>query len=592
MVDSKSREAQASIEVITQRSFIRPLLVGIAIGSFMGFVDSYGYAVTGYTVAEIELVVAPIIAGILLGRRSDPRSVFIASVTAFGIALSTVITSGMVITYFLTSKIYWIFYRERDFPSWLYSSDHTCLPNIFSCEWPYTYLALAALSLVGVGFAYLLRHIFLDKLNLPYPLGIASALMSQIMSYVRSVRAVIVAIIAGFSLQLILMIYTPGSIDLTPSFVEQGYGIMLALSFDLIIFLISLLLPPRASASIGSGSLIAGLLILPLGASLNLYPLPPHASMDTLVNSASWYMASIVFGSVFPLMAIIARNVGVPLMHLARTLGESRRMTLLLLLLMGLASILILAYMRSGYPGPLFLVFGAVLVFIIVPLLVIITSWGAGEAGTVSQAFYPASTIYMYMTGFRGFAPYVYMDHYLGIPMPSSLSASSLHILRASRILGITPSLILAIFSLSYLVGSIITIYYGYLLITLYGNDPSKMPLDRWIPYAIWSLSVYRGELNPATILPGAVTGAATIASLLLLGRIAGRGFSPIPLIIGLTLTPDLGILFIIGSFLRWFISRFGAEAEKQLIIISGSSLGGSGIAIVIYTIASIAGIF
>ena len=593
MVDSKLRGAEVSAEATMQRSLIRPVLVGIVIGSFMGFVDSYGYAVTGYTVAEIELVVAPIIAGILLGRRSDPRNIFIASVTAFGIALSTVITSGMVITYFLTSKIYWIFYREKDFPSWLYSSDHTCLPNIFSCEWPYTYLALAALSLIGVGFAYLLRHIFLDKLNLPYPLGIASALMSQIMSFVRSMRAVIIAIITGFSLQIILMIYTPGSIDLTPSFAEHGYGILLALSFDLIILLISLLLPPRASASIGSGSLIAGFLLLPLGASMHLYPLPPHASMDTLVNSASWYMASIVFGSVFPLMAIVARNVGVPLMHLARTLGESRRMTLLLLsLLMGLASILIIAYMRSGYPGPFFLVFGAVLVLIIVPLLVIITSWGAGEAGTVSQAFYPASTIYMYMSGFRGFAPYVYMDHYLGIPMPSTLSASSLHILRASRILGITPSLILAIFSLSYLVGSIITIYYGYLLITLYGNDPSKMPLDRWIPYAIWSLSVYRGELNPVTIIPGAAIGAATIASLLLLGSIAGRGFSPIPLIIGLTLTPDLGILFIMGSFLRWFISRFGAEAEKQLIIISGSSLGGGGIAIVIYTIASMAGIF
>ncbi|MEM4970965.1 MAG: hypothetical protein QXE01_06900 [Sulfolobales archaeon] len=579
-------EAKTILETRAVRGILRPIVVGVLIGLFMGFVDSYGYAVSGYTVAEIDLVVVPVIARLLLGRTVDPREIFIATVTAFGISFSTVITSGMLITYYLTSKIYWLFYRESNFPSWLYSETQMCFPNIFSCEWPYTYLALAALSLVGVGFAYILRHVFLDKLNLPYPLGIASAMITQIVSLLRTKRTIAIAIISGIVIQMILIVSPPSPLDLTPVFTGSGYGILLSLSFDLPIFLIALLLPPRVSISIGGGSIVTGLALLPIGASLYLYRVSPGASSDSLVTSASWYLASIVFGTVFPLMLLVVRSIRAPLSHTARAIIESQRARLLLaMLLLGLILILILAYLRSGAPGSSFILFGLILMLIIVPLLIIITSWGAGEAGTVSQAFYPTSTVYMYLTGYRGFAPYVYMDHYLGIPMPSSLSASSLNILRASRILGISPAFILSIFSLSFLIGSLITIYYGYLLINIYGNNPERMPLDRWIPYTLWSLSVYRGELDPKSILPGAVIGVLVMMLLVIIDRLTGRSFSPIPFIIGLTLTTDLGILFILGSFLRWFVSRFGGGVEKQLMIIASSLLAGAGIAIAIYTV-------
>jgi hypothetical protein len=586
---SSRYEVRPLLELRARIDIRRSVIMGFLIGLFMGFIDSYGYAVSGYTVAEIDLVVVPVIARLLLGRGADPREIFIATVMAFGISLSTVITSGMLITYYLTSKIYWLFYRESDFPSWLYPvSSTSCFPNIFTCEWPYTYLALAALSLVGVGFAYILRHVFLDKLNLPYPLGIASAMIAQVVSLIKTHRSVILAIIIGILIQMGLIISPPGSLDFTPIFTSMGYGILASITFNLPILLIALLLPPRVSISIGGGSVITGFILLPIGASLYLYRVSPGASSDNLTTSASWYLASIVFGTVFLLMLMVVRNIGAPISHTARTLMESRRAGFLLaMLLLGLLAILLLSYLRSGTSGPSFILFGLILILIIIPILMIITSWGAGEAGTISQAFYPVSTIYMYLAGYRGFAPYVYMDHYLGIPMPSSLSASSLHILRASRILGISPAFILSLFSVSFLLGSLITIYYGYLLINIYGNNPDRMPLDRWIPYTLWSLSVYRGELDPASILPGALVGVLIMVLLATLDRLTGKSFTPIPFIIGLTLTTDLGILFILGSFIRWFASRFGGDAEKQLMIIASSLLAGSGIAIAIYTVFS-----
>ncbi len=592
---AKDLAGGASATLVTKpyKVITRPLAMGILIGALMGFVDIYGYAVTGYTVAEIDLVVVPIIARLLLGPGARPQEVFLASIAAFGVSLSTVITSGMVITFFLTSKIYWIFYRANDFPQWLYSDVSTCLPNIFACQWPYTYIALAALSLAGVGFAYMLRHIFLDKLNLPYPIGIASAIMCQIISTIRVNRIVVPSILAGFITQLGFLIYPVQPIDLTPMFTEQGLGAIAVISLSVIVLLIALIIPPRVSGSIGGGSIITSLILLPIGAYLGLYPVRPNASSEDLLNASSWYLASLVFGSVLPLFVVILKNIKAPLEHLARTINESARsLALLILIFSGLLGLLALAYLRSSSPEPWFIVAGLILVLIIIPLLIIITSWGAGEAGTVSQAFYPSSTVYMYAAGFRGFAPYVYMDHYLGIPMPSTLSAASLQILRGSRILGVPPIVALTIFSLSYLIGSLVTIYYGALLISIYGNDPSKMPLERWIPYTIWSLAIYKGELDPDQVFPGAIIGVITVLTLLAVNRLIAQAASPIPFIIGLTLPSDLGILFILGSFTRWFISRFGAAAEKQFLVLISSALAGAGIAIVIHIFGSIAGIF
>ncbi|MEM2202991.1 MAG: hypothetical protein QXI22_01375 [Sulfolobales archaeon] len=593
MTKDLADETSIALGVKTQETVVRSLAVGVLIGALMGFVNSYGYAVTGYIVAEISLVVVPIIARLLLGGRAEPQEIFLASVAAFGVSFSTVITSGMVITFFLTSNIYQIFYRANDFPQWLYSDVATCLPNIFACQWPYTYIALAALSLTGVGFAYMFRHIFLDKLNLPYPIGIASALMSQIVTTVRTSRIILLSILAGILLQLGFLILPTGSVDLTPLFAEKGLGVLVKLSLDVTMLLIALIIPPRISGSIGSGSIITSLFLLPLGASLALYPVRPGASSDELLNASSWYLASLVFGSVIPLLLAILKSIRTPLVYLLRTINESARsLSLMLLLFVGLLGLLVLAYLRSDSPGPWFIFFGLILVMIIIPLLIIITSWGAGEAGTVSQAFYPSSTVYMYVTGFRGFAPYVYLDHYLGVPMPSALSAASLQILRGSRILGVSPLTALTVFSLSYLLGSLVTIYYGALLISIYGNDPSKMPLDRWIPYTIWSLTIYRGELDPWQTLPGATVGAVTATMLLLANRFLGQALSPIPFIIGLTLPSDLGVLFILGSFIRWLVSRFGAVAEKQFVMLVSSALAGAGIAIVIYTFGSMFGLF
>lgn len=578
-------------EALERARILRSLVVGALVGLLTGFTDSYGYAVSGYTVSEIELVVAPIMARILLGRGSTPREIFIATVAAYGISMSTIITSGMVITYFLTSRIYEIFYRESDFPSWLYSGVEACFPKIFSCSWSYTYLALAALSLGGVGFAYALRHLFLEKLELPYPLGIASALISSMLSKLESYGAYVgLPVLAGFLAGIALLYTAPGGYDLTPIFTSKGVAITLSFSINIIILLIALVLPPRVSASIGAGSLATSLMILPAGGVLGIFPVIPGTGSDVLENVSTWYTASVVFGAVAATAGSVLWSLRSVMPYIARSLVSARSsLALVLGTLATLSGILVLSYLRAGSPGLWFIAAGLVLVLLMIPLLMIITSWAAGEAGTVSQAFYPTSTVYMYLVGYRGFAPYAYMDHYLGIPMPSSLSASSLQILRGAKILGISPSKVLQIFSTFYLLGSLVTIFYGSLLIAAYGNDPSRMPLERWIPYAVWSLSVIKGELDPVAALPGILVGVFSMILLQTVPRLFKQQFSPIPLIIGLTLTPDLGILFTAGSIVRWVFSRTGASAEKMLIITASSALAGAGIAVVAYALLTIA---
>ncbi|MEM4966850.1 MAG: hypothetical protein QXG13_01285, partial [Zestosphaera sp.] len=84
-------------------SLARAIILGLVVGLLQGFVDTYGYAVTGYTTAEIAGIVSAII--FLVAYRMIFRETpsvfehFLGVIIASGISISTTITAGMYITY-------------------------------------------------------------------------------------------------------------------------------------------------------------------------------------------------------------------------------------------------------------------------------------------------------------------------------------------------------------------------------------------------------------------------------------------------------------------------------------------------------------
>ncbi len=574
----------------------RATLYGVAVGLIMGFIDTYGYAVSGYTTAEISLIAIPVLVRVLYGRGDiDPREVFRSTIIAYGITLSTVITSGMLITYALTKAIYEDKLYESGFPSWLYSDSEACFVNPFSCSWFYIYLSLASLSLTGVGFFYVLRHVFLDKLNLLFPLGIASQIITLIVSKLRNIAIYLPIIAIGSMLQFSIFMLGVPSIDLTPELSKTIPGTSLSLTLNFLILFLALILPYGTSFSIGFGSITISLVVVPLAVFLGLVAIPATdlVTIDDVLNLSAWFIASVMFGSILIAAALNIKQLwgslklAIQVSHI-----ESRERVVLYLVVLGLLLLLMASMPKWDRIDPVLVASGVILVIVIIPVLMLLTIRGAGEAGVVSQAFYPLSTIYMYIAGFRGFAPYIYMDHYVGVAMPATLAASAGNIAKYSRGLGAGIARPLVVFSLSYVFGSVVTLIYGVLMLRAFGVGSDLMPLDRWVPYVTWTVSIYLGELDVGSVFVGSAFGVLAIAIPMLIMRyIALIPLGIIPFIIGMSLPIDYGIIFMLGSAVRWFITKLGASPQERLMIISSSLLAGSGLAVALYTVASVLGV-
>jgi len=559
--------------------------VGFLIGLVMGLVDTYGYATTGYTTAELSIITTPLLVKLLLGRRGGVREVVIGAIVAYGLSYATIITSGMLITFAYTKVIYEKYFYGTDFPSWLYNEN--CFFGVF-CSYIPTYIYIGLLSLPGILLAYLYRHLFIDKLQLPYPLAITSFITSGFVSRLRSYREIYLLIIFGLISQFLVFFFGEPSIDLTDKVSSILRGSVMSLSISFIMIYLSIVLPARTSFSIGISSLLTSLLILPLGAYFSLFSVGRVYTIDEILYRASWYIASIIFGSVLLLGILFMYRIRGSLVIIWRISREKRDLYLIVLTYLGFVSLFLSTLIYGASFDTVHIIASLVWVLLLLPILIILTTIAVGEAGIAGQSLYPFNTVYLYLLGFRGFTPYIFMDHYLGIPMPGSLSSASANIMKISRLSGTSLSRLLILFTFSFTLGLAITMFYGIVLLRVFGLESPQLSLLRWLPYVNWSIMVYKGLLDYTTIGGGLIIGALYMATILLISMISPIKISPIPFIIGMSLTPDYGILFIIGSFIRWYLSKFGIEVQEKLSIYSIALLVGSGLAIPTYIVYSL----
>jgi hypothetical protein len=558
---------------------------GFLVGLIMGLVDTYGYATTGYTTAELSIITTPLLIKLILGRSGNIREVIVGTVVAYGLSYATIITSGMLVTFAYTKMIYEKYFYGTDFPSWLYSEK--CFLNVL-CPYIPTYIFIGLLSLPGISLAYIYRHLLLDKLQLPYPFAITSFITSGVVSNLKSYKEIYLLIISGLISQFIIFYLGEPSIDLTEKLNTVLKGSVMSLSISFIMLYLSIVLPARTSFSIGFSSLLTSLFILPLGAYVSLYNLGRIYTIDEILYRASWYIASIVFGSVLLLGTLFIYRVRGSLVIIWRISREKRDLYLIALTYLGFVSLFLSTLIYGASLDIIHIIASLVWVLLLLPILIILTTIAVGEAGIAGQSLYPFNTVYLYLLGFRGFTPYIFMDHYLGIPMPGSLSSASANIMKISRLSGTPLSRLLILFTFSFTLGLAITMFYGIVLLKVFGLESPQLSLLRWLPYVNWSIMVYKGLLDYTTIGGGLIIGALYMATILLISMISPIKISPIPFIIGMSLTPDYGILFIIGSFIRWYLSKFGVEVQEKLSIYSIALLVGSGLAIPIYIIYSL----
>ena len=570
----------------TKDPFRRGMIAGILTGLLMGLADTYGYATTGYTTAELSILVSPVIVRLILGKEASLTELVVGSVAAYGMSFATIITSGMLITNAYTWFVYTYIFHGTDFPKWLYNPE-SCFLKIF-CPYTTTYVYGGLLSLSGVVLAYIYRHVFVDKMNLPYPLSITSFMTSGFLSRIKTFREVFIIMMIGLVSQYLIFYTGTPSIDLSPSLNIFIKGSVFNISISFIMLSLAIILPVRASISISLSSILTSLLILPLGAYLSFYSIGRDTSIDNIIFRSSWYLASVIFGSVMILGITYLYKMKDIIIILFKILRQSEERLLTIIMYIGFLSLFLATIPYVESIDIRYIIFSIIWVLILLPMLIILTTIAIGEAGIAAQSLYPFNTVYLYLTGFRGFAPYVFMDHYLGIPMPGSLSGASTNVIKLSRMSGINVVRLLMIFTTSFILGLLITMFYGISLIKIFGFESSSFSLLRWLPYVNWSIMIYKGQLDLSTIGGGVVIGALYMIFILALGALTPIKISPIPFIIGISLTPDYGILFAIGSFIRWYISNFGVEAQERLVIYSIAFLVGCGLSIPTYILTSI----
>ncbi|MEM4053468.1 MAG: hypothetical protein QW646_06940, partial [Ignisphaera sp.] len=158
---------------------IRSILIGVFVGSFISFINSYGYAVSGYTTAEASLIIIPIliifIYKILRIGYSD-EDFLISIATALGVDITTTLTSGMYITFgFLSYSIDRLkaFGIDVSIPRELFGGISGVL-DIYALP---IYVSLSLVSISGAFIAYTFRSYFIEKERLRYPFAIASAIL-------------------------------------------------------------------------------------------------------------------------------------------------------------------------------------------------------------------------------------------------------------------------------------------------------------------------------------------------------------------------------------------------------------------------------
>ena len=561
----------------------RALVIGLVLGLIIGFIDSYSYVISGFTTAEISVVLAPLlllIVSSILGLRLTKEELVIASAFAIGVDITTTLTAGMYITYgFLaySSEQLEEFGLSISVPQELFSAvqgfiDLNAMP---------TYISLSLASVSGVFFAYALRMHYIERERLIYPLGIVAAMIVKSLRGVR--KRYLIALLIGFFSQLLALRYT-SMIDLTPLISSTIPGSILAISISPLMIALFMLLPLGSLKFVSLGSLITYLLILPLTIMMLDLPVVPMMSYEAALFAYSNVVASLIIGMIIVLVShyiLMYRKVFRHSFRILMYMIPERMSFTIGLVLLGLIVPIACALMRDQMVSlSMFSIF--IIVLLLHILLILVNLRVVGETGIGSQAVLPLVTLCMYLSRIRNVSVYAALDPFTGIPMPQVVGGTAMNVIRFSRLNGVKVSRTLMALILGIVVGSFATYIYGNLLVAIYGFDSPQMPLHRWIPTIVWMAIVYSGG-KEALYVKALIVG--TLISLVLIVLNAYRNIALFPLIVGVTLPPDIGLTAFVVSIVKSVLIRMGVDVHEKALSTSVLALLGCGLAIFAYTI-------
>ena len=565
----------------------RAVFVGTIIGVVMGFIDTYGYAVTGYTTAELSLVITPVLVMIvyrlIMKSIPSPSEQLLASLVAVGSSLSTTITSGMYITYTMLATM--VDPDTIGLPQWLYYSGAlTPMHYLF-------YVFAAASSLSGVLLAYAFSEHFITRERLQYPIGV-SASLSILVSRTISSREVILVFVSGLVTELSLGMLGFPLLDLTPSLQGIIPGMAFAAGTDIIIFLLALMLPLSVTAGVALGSFAMFLIVLPILAFAGIFAAFPGMSVYDIVSSAAPAISSFIVGYVALITAFYFLTYRKVFLSSLKFIMKARetRIALIIALIIQLLTIVLAAI--PTVPNNYFPQFFIPVVFLVSLLLSIVTMRMVGETGTASQALLPLGTASILASGARGAMPYVLADPYTGVPMPQFMAGTGMNMIKATEKVGASKRLAVGILGLSVLLFAPLTLLYGHILLSTYGISSPRLNLSRWIPIVAWMSSLYSGG-EGSIVIPAAIAGAVAFLSVLILTRTLKSlaGLSTFAFLLGTTLTPDVGLLFAAAALIKFIAYRMGTDVYEALLAYASIALSGAGAGIMVTTVMSALGV-
>ncbi len=563
----------------------RALALGLVVGLLQGFIDTYGYAVTGYTTAEIAGIVSAVIFLVLyraiFRRTPSVFEHFLGIAVASGISISTTITAGMYITYTMLNT-----YGDTatlELPSWAYYTGSLSIDTLLF----YSYAT--AVSVSGSLIAYVFYKHYIEKEKLPYPIGSSIARVIQVGKALRR-GYLVLALSIGFLSQLSLMYLGGLTLDIT--FVMQGItpGAALALTLDVFVLMLALLIPLNTSLGIGIGNILTYLVVTPLLASLGLLISLPSLDNHALATAAAPYIASLISGFLIVASSYYIFAGRGYFKTSLKYVYSSRYLTRYLIFSALLIGSLVIPVIYLHKATVTMLLVTPILVVLHI-FLTIFTLRVAGEAGTVSQATLPLATLTLFSSGTRGATPYVFLDPYTGVPMPQFVSANTLNYVKAGKTLEIRAEVSTFLLALSILLGAPITLLYGHVLLNTFGLTSPKLNLLRWVPLVMWMNNLYNGYItsfNAHSILIGFFLAFLLVIVFRFLGL---SNISLFGILIGITLTPDLGMLFLIASVIKYVAFRIGVDVYESLITYSSLVLAGAGLGVATSVLTSLIGV-
>lgn len=564
--------------------FKNSIIVGVLAGIIMGFIDTYGYCVTGYTTSEISLIIIPIIVYTifkLFNRRPSLTEIIISTVLAFGMTLTSAITSGMYVTYTLLNNLPIAERLGISIPEWLYYNER----GLNLSESVINYSILALISASGAILAYVFYKHYIEKERLLYPIGTTSAFMMSTIT-LKFLKSLMVPFIIGFFTQTLTLFFGPFFYDLTPSLQPIIPGIALSIGIDFFMLYLAFIMPLNTTLGISLGNALMYLVIFPILAFQGFLLIKPGIDANTLVISSTPYISSFVVG--FILLSIIwylAINYKPYITTFKVLFSYNVNKVLLTFSLLLLSSQVIMALV---YDESLFLLhFIPIFIAIILMqfMLVLVNMRVVGEVGLGSQAIFPIATSLIYVSGYKGATLYIFSDPFTGIPMPQYFAGSAMNVIKTSRLLDVDTETVILLLLLGIAIGAPLTLIYGHALLSAYGIFSKHFSLVRWLPITYWMAALYgRAAMevfNSSVVVTGIIT---SIVLLTLLKVLKLSQISLFAVLIGLILTPDLLITFIIASLIKYVATRLGTEIQENLIMFAALALAGAGMAIIIHT--------